>query len=153
MVIGDSGGNDLFNAGSIQFNTVNEFRLTEDSDTNILGVNRAANSIVTSVGDLSNSSDADIVVTTNASFRGQNVNIGNQPGDNAQFGSLTFITPNTSIDDAPAGFASVNITEDDSTQFGGNSTAGTADIPGNVRIESAAGICLLYTSPSPRDRG
>ena len=140
VVIGDSGGNDLFNAGSIQFNTVNEFRLTEDSDTNILGVNRAANSIVTSVGDLSNSSDADIVVTTNASFRGQNVNIGNQPGDNAQFGSLTFITPNTSIDDAPAGFASVNITEDDSTQFGGNSTAGTADIPGNVRIESAAGI-------------
>ena len=140
VVIGDSGGNDPFNAGSIQFNTVNEFRLTEDSDTNILGVNRAANSIVTSVGDLSNSSDADIVVTTNASFRGQNVNIGNQPGDNAQFGSLTFITPNTSIDDAPAGFASVNITEDDSTQFGGNSTAGTADIPGNVRIESAAGI-------------
>jgi len=138
-VIGDL-PTDFFTAGSIQFNTVNEFRLTENNDTNILGTNRALNSIITSVGDLSNSSNANIVVTTNASFRGQNVNIGNQPGDNAQFGSLTFITPNVAIDNAPQGFASVNITEDDSTQFGGNSTAGTAAIPGNVRIESAAGI-------------
>jgi len=119
---------------------VNEFRLTEDSDTNILGVNRAANSIITSLGSLSNSSDADIVVTTNASFRGNTVNIGNQPGDNAQFGSLTFITPNVPIDNAPAGFAAVNISEDDITVFGGNSTAGTADIPGNVRITSTEGI-------------
>lgn len=138
-VIGDL-GTDFFTAGSIQFNTDNEFRLTENNDTNILGVNRANNSIITSVGNLSNSSNADIVVTTNASFRGNTVNVGNQPGDNAQFGSLTFITPNVPIDNAPAGFAAVNITEDDSTQFGGNSTAGTAEIPGNVRIESTEGI-------------
>ena len=138
-VIGDL-QTDFFSAGSIQFNTTNEFRLTENNDTNILGVNRASNSIITSVGTLSNSSDADIVVTTNASFRGQNINIGNQQGDNAQFGSLTFTTPNTSIANPPAGFAAVNITEDDSTQFGGNSVAGTAAIPGNVQITSTEGI-------------
>ncbi len=144
-VIGDR-PTDFFTAGSIQFNTVDEFRLTENDDTNILGTNRANNSIITSVGNLSNSSNADIVVTTNASFRGNSINVGNQSGDNAQFGSLTFITPNVPIANAPSGFASVNISEDDSTQFGGNSTAGTAAqngipaIPGNVRITSAEGI-------------
>lgn len=144
-IIGDR-PSDFFTAGSIQFNTVDQFRLTENNDTNILGVNRAENSIITSVGDLSNSSNADIVVNTNASFRGNSINIGNQSGDNAQFGSLTFITPNVPIANAPAGFASVNISEDDSTQFGGNSTAGTAAqtgipaIPGNVRITSTEGI-------------
>ena len=139
VVIGNS-PTDFFTAGSIQYNTTGQFVLTENNDTNILGVNRATNSIITSVGNLSNSANADIVVTNNASFRAQNVNIGNQPGDNAQFGSLTFITPNVAIDNAPQGFASVNITEDDATTFGGNSTAGTADIPGNVRIESADSI-------------
>jgi len=148
-VIGDQ-PTDFFTAGSIQFNTADQFVLTENNDTNILGVNRASNSIITSVGNLSNSSNADIVIDSNASFRGQNINVGNQPGDNAQFGSLTFITPNVAIPNAPQGFASVNITEDDSTQFGGNSTAGTLEqvvdgvtidaIPGNVRIESAEGI-------------
>ncbi len=144
-VIGDQ-GTDFFTAGSIQFNTDNQFRLTENSDTNILGVNRALNSIITSVGRLSNSADADIVVTTNASFRGNEINVGNQDGDNARFGSLTFITPNVAIDDAPDGFASVNISEDDSTQFGGDSTAGTAEILGNVRITSTEGIIDGSTS-------
>ncbi len=150
-VIGDL-GTDFFTAGSIQFNTVDEFRLTENDDTNILGVNRANNSIITSVGNLSNSSNADIVVTTNASFRGDSINVGNQSGDNAQFGSLTFITPNVASANPPTGFASVNISEDDSTQFGGNSRAGipeqtdgsgqvtAQEITGNVRITSAEGI-------------
>ena len=148
-IIGDV-GSDFFTAGSIQFDADTQFRLTENNDTNILGTNRAQNSIITSVGNLSNSDNADIVVTNNASFRGNSINVGNQTGDNAQFGSLTFITPNVGIANPPAGFASVNITEDDSTVFGGNSRAGQAadttanpaiiGTTGNVRIQSGGNI-------------
>ncbi len=148
-IIGDL-ATDFFTAGSIRYDVDTQFRITENNDTNILGVNRAENSIVNSVGNLTNSADADIVVQNNASFRGNSVNIGNQSGDNAQFGSLTFITPNVPINNAPAGFASVNITEDDTTLLGGNSRAGTTEqvvngqtiaaIAGNVRIQSAGNI-------------
>ena len=142
---------DFFTAGSIRYNTTGQFRVTENDDTNLNGTSTAQNSIVTSVGNVSNDSSANVIVANNAAFRGNQINIGNQAGDNFQFGSLNFITPNVPIANAPAGFASVNISEDDTTQFGGNSTAGSpagttasgaaiAAIPGNVQINSAGSI-------------
>ena len=120
---------DQFNAGSIQFDTETTFRYNENSSTNIINTSVAGlgNSIINSTGNITNSDNASVNIEGSVSFFGENVLLGNQDGDNFQFGVLSF---NTATD----GDGLVSITEDDSTLIGGTNTAS------NLRLNSAGAI-------------
>ena len=132
--IGDT-RDDVFNAGSIQFDTDETFRLNENSSTNIANASTALastagaiQSVINSTGNITNSVGATVDVTGAIGFFGDNIQLGDQTGDDFDFGVLTFNT-------APDATGLVEIFEDGSTLIGGNNTATTARITSTGAIQ------------------
>lgn len=100
--LGDT-ANDRFNSGSIRYNTTGQFAISEDSSTNIVGMNTASNSSVTSAGAITDNfvaadgvTGTQIDVTTAASFEGTSISLGNESGGEVKtmnFGSLQLNSP------------------------------------------------------------
>lgn len=107
---------DEFNSGSLIFNVSGQFRVSEDSNTNIVGVSSANNVDISSTGNISNvfsnnGNGASMDVQTVAAFSGANIDLGNQLNDSVNFGSLQV---NSS--------GNVNVTEDSNMVLTANST-------------------------------
>ncbi|MFK7767735.1 MAG: beta strand repeat-containing protein [Mariniblastus sp.] len=97
--LGDSGV-DSFNAGSIMFTTTGQFRISENSATNIVGLNSAENAFITSAGEITDvfvnatsGIGTTISVTDVASFSGTAITLGNEANDEMNFGSLQLNSP------------------------------------------------------------
>ena len=142
VTIGDS-LNDRFNSGSIRFDVENQFFFRENSGTNLAGNSSSASANIGAAGNITNSDDTTVNVTGVTRLLGQNVLVGNETGDEFNFGSLVVTTDGDAF-----------ITEDSSTVFAGNSTADLLAInsAGSITNTGESTLCLLYTSPSPRDR-
>ncbi len=111
VTIGDS-LNDRFNSGSIRFDVENQFFFRENSGTNLAGNSSSASANIGAAGNITNSDDTTVNVTGVTRLLGQNVLVGNETGDEFNFGSLVVTTDGDAF-----------ITEDSSTVFAGNSTA------------------------------
>ncbi|HJN08928.1 MAG TPA: hypothetical protein QF564_09580, partial [Pirellulaceae bacterium] len=73
----------------------------------------AASLVVNASGSVTDGSDGDLAITANASITGATITLGNDAGNDTNFGSVTFNSA-----------GAVAITEDDSTTVSGASTAG-----------------------------
>jgi len=91
--VGDN-GTDTFNAGSVQFSSNGHVSISEKSDTNIVGNNRAGSWTSRSVGNITNGSNTSIDVTRQTGLAAENVFLGNQAGDNFETGALFFFASN-----------------------------------------------------------
>ena len=112
---------DLFNAGSLRFDTSGQFKISENSDLNIVGENSAANVIINSGGNVTNAANARVNVRNVAAFFGENIVLGTRGGDEFNAGTVNFRTA-----DGPNGLVEIN--EDSATNVGGISTARTLRI-------------------------
>ena len=102
------GGSNTFNAGRINFNTILNAFIWEDSSTLFFGDNSAADLDILSTGLVSNDVGATITVDGIASFQSTtDVSIGNAAGDLFNAGEIRFFA------------ADVNISEDSATVIGG----------------------------------
>ena len=143
--IGDSGA-DSFNAGSIQFATAGQFRIIENSSTNIVGNNSADNTLVTSTGDITNvfeNPDTGIGTTLNVtevgSFTGTNIDLGNQTNDTINLGALSFnSTGTTSVSEDAATHLAV---DSQASQLNLVSTGAVTDsLTGSINVSGLANI-------------
>ncbi|WP_425614644.1 autotransporter-associated beta strand repeat-containing protein [Anatilimnocola sp. NA78] len=122
--------------GSIIIDEVNALNLVALSNT-------AGSATITAAGALTNAPGALLTVNGSVSVGGSSIALGSQAGDQLNFASLTFNSP-----------GAVNITEDDSLQLAGSSTAATATLASPVSITNAAAASVIvtgnasFTSPS-----
>ena len=91
--LGDN-GTDSFNAGSVTFASNGHVSISERSDTNIVGENRAGSWTSRSIGNLTNGPNTSIDVTRQSGLTANNVFIGDQVGDNFETGQLFFFATN-----------------------------------------------------------
>jgi len=110
-----SGG--TFNAGTLTFNSGGAVVISEDSGTDIVGVNTALSLDLDSTGAITDAAGATISVTNLADFNGGSVTLGDNGGDTTNFGTLTFNSA-----------GAVNISEDSATAFAGTSTGTTITV-------------------------
>jgi hypothetical protein len=82
--------------------------LSEDGDTTIAGINSANSVLINSSGNLSNSNDTQLAVADSAAFFGWTIALGDQSGDQMNFGRLTVNSPGR-----------VDVFEDSSTLLSG----------------------------------
>ena len=102
------GGSNTFDAGRINFNTIRNAFIWEDSSTQFFGENSGADLDVLSTGLISNDVDTSITIDGIASFQSvTDVSIGNSQGDTFNAGEIRFFASN------------VDITEDSATVIGG----------------------------------
>ncbi len=91
--LGDS-GTDTFNAGSVTFASNGHVSISERSDTNVVGENRASSWTSRSIGNITNGINTSIDVTRQTGLAADNVFLGNQVGDNFETGQLFFFATN-----------------------------------------------------------
>lgn len=115
--VGDT-QDDLFNAGSVQFKTTGQFKISENSALNISGNNVAGNTIINANGDITDADDARVNIAGSSSFFGDNILLGNTQDDLFNAGAITFKTAADAV-------GTVNISEDSSTAIGGRNSATT----------------------------
>lgn len=122
---------DAINFGTLNVTSGGAVSIAEDSSTQLVGTNTAASLTVASAGALTNAAGASITVTGISNFGGTTVDLGNQPGDTLNVGSLGFTST-----------GAVNITEDSSTDLAGTSTAGSLTLtsPGAITSSAAANV-------------
>ena len=83
--------NDANNFGTLTFNSPGAVIIRENSAIVISGTNTANSLILTSTaGAITDVPGTSLTVTNNANFSGTSIDLGNQPGDTMNFGSLTF---------------------------------------------------------------
>ena len=116
MNIGDVAG-DVFNAGSIAFNSSDTVNLTENSDTNFSGTSDVRLAIIGSEGIISNNADASFEAISSSLTASSDIVLGNQMGDHIDIDRLRF---NSAAD--------VMIEQDDSIYIYGNKTADTLQL-------------------------
>ncbi|MCU0878232.1 MAG: Ig-like domain-containing protein, partial [Pirellulaceae bacterium] len=101
------------NFGSLTFNVaVNNVTIIENSATVLTGSSTAGGLSLTSAGSITDDASADLAVTGNASLSGTSITLGDQAGNDVNFGNLTFNSA-----------GAVVITEDSATSLAGGSTA------------------------------
>ena len=136
---------DIFNAGSVKFETRGRFKLSENSDVSIVGDSSAATSVINAKGDITNEANTKVNIRSNAAFFADNIVLGNRSGDEFNAGTIAFRTPVNA-----AGI--VHINEDSGTNLGGDSEAkslhltskgnitdgpnSNVDIAGNARLKT-----------------
>jgi autotransporter-associated beta strand protein len=90
---------------------------------------------ITSGGTLTNSAGAALAVSGNGAFAAPAISLGNQVGDNLQFGSLTFNSA-----------GAVNIAEDGALQLAGSSTANSLLLNASGAMTNTAGASLTVAA-------
>jgi len=149
ITIGDAG---FVNFGSLTFNSPGAVVIQEDCCTLIAGINTANSLNLTSSEGITNTANAKVTVTNDASFKGMSITLANNAtnalsiggnasftattgdvsvgtGNVANFGSLTFNAP-----------GAVSITEGSATAITGSNTAGS------LMLNSAGAITELGTT-------
>jgi len=121
------GGDNTFNAGTIEFRTFGQAKISENSTLKIAGDSKAKSVIIQSDGNITNSAFTTIDVANTANFSANNVVLGTRLDDQFNVGTLKFQTTEGAI-------GLVKIAEDSGTNLGGNSSANT------LRINSAGWI-------------
>src|SRR5205823_399452 len=111
--LGNQSG-DVVNFGSLTFNSAGAVNISEDSATQLAGASTANSLILTSTGAITNAANASLNVTSNATFAGTSIDLGNQAGDTMNFGTLTYNST-----------GAVTISEDSATAVTGTNTAGS----------------------------
>ena len=147
--IGDT-GDDVFQAGSISFDTTLQFRIIEDDDTNIVGTNSANNAIIESVGNItdvfvgSGGEGTTIDVVSVAEFTGTSITLGVEPNNDVMnFGGLRVNSPGTATIAESSGtnftFTS-SVTELNLTSAGGvtDAAAASLNVAGVANIEGTS---------------
>ena len=84
------GGLDTFNAGSVQFQSNGHVHITENSDAQITGENRASSLTFRSWGNVTDAADTSINVSHETGFEALGVELGDSPTDVFNSGSLSF---------------------------------------------------------------
>lgn len=124
--VGDT-NEDWFNAGTVSFETAGLFKLSENSDLQIVGDNSAFRTIINSSENITNATNAKVNIAGTAAFFGDNIVIGNKTGDEFNAGTIAFRTANNAN-------GLVQISEDSPTNVGGVNEAVT------LKLESAGSI-------------
>ena len=129
ITLGDF-GTDVFNAQSITANSLGAVTISENSDMNLHGFNRAATMSLVADGMITDSATADIVVSGLMHVSGSLINLGTESTDRLEANTLTFLSADNT-----------NINMDSDVRLAGNSLAGdqlllTAD--GNITDVSNA---------------
>ena len=138
--VGDT-RDDWFVAGAMNFDTVGQFKITENSHLNIVGENSAANTVINSTGNISNAVDAKVHVRNVASFFADNIVLGTRSGDEFNAGTINFRTA-----DSANGLVQIN--EDSATNVGGISTAKTLKIlsSGDITDSPSSDLSVVNNS-------
>lgn len=128
--LGNQAG-DAINFGTLNVTSTGAVNIAEDSSTQLVGANTAASLTIAAAGAHTNAPGSSIVVTGTSNFGGTTVDLGNQPGDTLNVGSLGFIST-----------GAVTISEDSSTNLAGTSTAGSLVLtsPGAITSSAAASV-------------
>jgi hypothetical protein len=158
IAVGEAG---FVNFGSLTFNSPGAVVIQEDCCMLIAGTNTANSLNLTSTESITNTANAKVMVTTNASFTGTSITLGENAGNvldvggtasftatgtgaagtiavgangAVNFGSLTFNAP-----------GAVSISEDSSTAITGSNTANSLVLSSSGAITDAAGTSLAVT--------
>ncbi|PQO47187.1 beta strand repeat-containing protein [Blastopirellula marina] len=126
VTLGDQ-TDDVMTFGSLTFNSVGTVSIAEDDGTELSGVSQANTLILSSLGAITNATNAKVDVTNNASFSGTTITLGDQAGDLLTFGSLTFNSA-----------GAVSIAEDDATHLSATSQAASLVLSSTGAITNAA---------------
>lgn len=155
---------DLFNFGSLTFNSAGTVTISEDSATELAGASTAGNLQLTSAGDLTDAAAAELDVSGSAVITGSNINLADAASNTltvdgnvvwqasaplgaitiaadgtVNFGSLQFLTDGT-----------VTINEDSATEitsgFAGVSSAGSLNLVSAGDVTDAAGTNIDVTA-------
>ncbi|MCC9605721.1 hypothetical protein LOC68_21525 [Blastopirellula sp. JC732] len=136
ITLGDQTG-DVFQFGTLRFDTVDAVSIAEDNDTLLEGASKAGSLYLASTGKIENKANASLTVGGNAEFSaGTDVKLGNQSGDSIYFGTLTF-----------AGNV-VAIAEDDATVLTGTNTATSLDLKSTDTITDEMATSVMGTGPA-----
>jgi hypothetical protein len=126
------GNDDNVTFGSINF-TGNAVTFTEDDATVLSGLNTANTLVLASNGTLTDGIDGDLAIAGNASLSATGMTLGNDAGNDTNFGTLTFASA--------AGGQLVSISEDSDTDLAGaSSSAGGLNLVSAGHIDDGAGI-------------
>lgn len=124
---------DKFFAGSVSFQTTGLFKISEDDGTIINGEgNTAGSATINSAGLLTNADDTTMSVGGDVILIGQNINVGEQAGDNFEFGQLLFVTPGVAT-----------ITENGDTFLVGNNSAAVLNLSADGLIADGAATTTI----------
>ena len=124
-------GGGIFNATTVNFNSVGNVAIAEDSNTDIVGVNTAGSALITSTGALSDAGATSVTVTGLGSFGGTSISLG---GGTFNTGTLTFNSA-----------GNVTIAEDSNMDIVGANTAGSATLTSTGAISDAAATSIAIT--------
>ena len=132
ITLGNSPGNTT-DFGSLTFSgTV--VTISEDSDTVLAGSSTATRLVLTSTGTITDGTSGNIAVSDNASFTGNAITLGDDPGNATNFGSLTFTSA-----------GAVNISEDSDTLLFGSNTAGSLVLTSTATISDGSTADIAVT--------
>ena len=142
VLLGDT-ETDQFNAGSIYFYTPGNFQVSEDSSMHLTETkNQAENMFLQSTGAITDAAETQVTVIQLSSFIANSVNIGNEPTDAFNSGSISFNTE-----------SQFRISENSDTVITGDNSAGNIDVtsigsvtndtnggsdPGTIDVETLA---------------
>lgn len=134
--IGDT-QTDRFDAGWINYTTVDQFFLFENSATHFIGENTADTVNVVSLGAITNAIDATMDVTGTAAFNGSSITLGTETGDNLEFGGLLLNSP-----------GAATVFEDGATAFAGSSNVDLLRVvsDGDMTQNSLASVNVARTA-------
>ncbi len=130
IALGDQTG-DVFQFGSLTFQSGGTVRIEEDGNLLIAGINSADSLVLLAGGTLTNLAAARLTVAGNARFGGSSVTLGDQTSDWLQFGSLSFTSA-----------GAVYVEEDDAVQLGEASSADSLLIRTDGLITNAAAAAV-----------
>ncbi|OAI52333.1 hypothetical protein AYO46_05740, partial [Betaproteobacteria bacterium SCGC AG-212-J23] len=133
--LGNAGGGNTVNFGSLTFNSVGAVNVKESSDTVLSGTSTADSLTLTSTASITNDATADVTVANNANLSATSITLGNQGGDSINFGSLTFNSA-----------GAVDIALDSGTSFSGTSTADSLALASTGAITNAASASLTVSN-------
>jgi len=132
--IGDLPG-DVFNAGSIAFNSSNTVNLAENSDTLFSGVSDVRLAIVNSDGVILNDANASFAATFSSLTAASHITLGTSASDSIDIDRIQFASP-----------ADVVIEQDDSIYVYGNNTAENLQLIANGAIGDSGTASFSVTN-------
>ena len=136
ITLGDGGGADTTNFGTLTFTAAGAVVITEDSDIDITGVNTAGSAVLTSSAAITDATATSTTITGLGTFSGTSIALGVAGGGAPTFnaGSLTFTSA-----------GAVAIDEDSGMLIAGVNTAGSANLDSTATIDDTGVTSIAVT--------
>ena len=136
ITLGDGGGADTTNFGTLTFTAAGAVVITEDSDMDITGVNTAGSAVLTSSAAITDATATSTTITGLGTFSGTSIALGVAGGGAPTFnaGSLTFTSA-----------GAVAIDEDSGMLIAGVNTAGSANLDSTATIDDTGVTSIAVT--------